>query len=405
MDMDNEFLCSLLETSNRDEILDTFRTIPADYIQGLERKAYNFIKKYFIQSKGKLPTLKAVSEKFPTITFNNQKIDAIHYYREELMSRVKYDLFTDSVANLQNLLLDKNIEKAESILFDLVQETGSLNLNTASTVRTGLSQRKEAYINAKRNKGKIGFQLGVSKIDDHLGGLRDEMFVIMGKVGVGKTYLGLMFTIHIWTQHKVPVVIVTNELSTDAIKGRIDSLVAGFPYKRYRLGQLTTEEEVSLLNLKEVYKDLPELHVISGAGKTVSEIEYEILSLDPAMFFVDGLYLTDMGYNDQTKNTMEASRAYQRLIKRHKIPGLLTTQMMAGDVTKYARAIQEDADIVLKLLQPDSMRDIKVMELGFTKIREADVKLEAWLNWDFEKSDFSETDASNRNEAHEKEYL
>ena len=286
----------------------------------------------------------------------------------------------------------------------MAQKTADINIVRSSTVKGGLGERRRRYNEAKYNKGKIGFQLGVKRIDNHLGGLRDEMLIIMGVVGVGKTYLALMFTVNIWLEHKVPVVIITNELSDDAIKGRIDSIVGGFSYSKYRKGKLDESDELTLESLNEIYSDLPELHVISGAGKSVAEIEYEMLAIKPAMFMVDGLYLTDMGYNDQFKNTMEASRAYQRLIKKHKLPAILTTQMMEGNQTKYARAIQEDADIVLKLFRSQAMIEEDKMELGFTKIREEDPNISAWLNWDFVNSNFSETDWESRDEMYEEGY-
>jgi KaiC/GvpD/RAD55 family RecA-like ATPase len=407
MDYDNEFISSLLQLTEKEEILNTFRLVPNKYIHGTEQKAYDFIKKYYVKSKGKLPTVKAVKQEFPILSFS-EKVDDIHFYVDKLAVRVKYNLLADSFPKMANALSSRNtdIEQVEEMLYSLVRKMGELNLQEATTVKTGLGERKRKYLEAKRNKGKIGYQLGVGRIDKHLGGIKDEMFVIMGKVGVGKTYLALMFVVNIWLEHKIPIVIITNELSTDVVKSRIDAIIGHFSYSKYRKGQLSKKEELTLKNLGKIYDELTDIHVISGAGKSVSEIEYEILAINPALFVVDGLYLTDMGYNDQYKNTMEASRAYQRLIKRHRIPGILTTQMMDGDVTKYARAIQEDADIVLRMEQPDALKLQKVMELGFTKVREEDDKLLAYLHWDFETMDFSEDpDAKNRDEVFEKEFL
>jgi intein/homing endonuclease len=215
---------------------------------------------------------------------------------------------------------------------------------------------------------------------------------VVNDILVHNTFLELMMGKNIWMQMDKPVFLVSNEIAPKKMGGRLDAILSQVNYSKYRKGLLSSAEEKKIAKLKEMYKVLPEFYMTNGAGKNVDDIEFEIMSIDPkpGLILVDGLYLTDMGFNDEYKNTSTASRAYQRLKSKLGIPLIATTQMTDDFKTKYARAIQEDADAVLYLKQPPNFRDMKRMELIFTKIREEDSFLKLQMNWDFDKWNFSQ---------------
>jgi hypothetical protein len=192
--------------------------------------------------------------------------------------------------------------------------------------------------------------------------------------------------------------IVSNEMDTDSIEKRMDSVLGKFDLARYLLGKLTPREEGRLRALTKVYDNLSDLYVMNGAGKHVNEVEYDVIALEPSILVVDGIYLTDMGKNDRTADTIAASAAYQRLGKRHEIPVIATSQMIEGQ-TKYARALGEDADIILRMWRKQEMKDAKLMGLRFNKIRQFDNEVEAYMNWDFKQWLFSEADLTTGSEA------
>lgn len=405
MNLDLNFVNSILDIKDKDLLLSAFKKVPPDYIKSsTERKVYKFIKKYYSDTKGKLPSLKAIKLKFNSFE-RIKPDDHITFYIQELQNRIKYYTITDAVTSISNVLLEgKDIEKAESIYYELGRKLGEYNLAETSTILSTLADRENKYLSVKNDKGLLGYQTGLKVIDNQIGGITSEMVVILGAVGVGKTFFLLKLLSNMWHQLEAPIVCVSNELSEDIIYSRLDAFMGNFPYGDYRRGTLSTENEIKLRGLKNLYKNYHDLHVVNGAGKSVDEIEYEVLSLEPSLILVDGLYLTDMGKNDQYKDTLAASRAYQRMLKKYNIPGFFTTQITNDDQAKYARAIAEDADIMLKLSQPPALAALKKMKVEALKVREAENKIETFLNWDFDNWDFSETDLGEREEAYEIAY-
>lgn len=401
MDIDNLFVNALLRAGS-EEVRDILRRVPPEMVQGMERTTYKFLRSFFKNSKGSLPSKQAVRAKFPDFVLQRPK-DTLHFYIDELRERSRYEALTDALTEAQNHLFQKDVASAEESIHSLRAKLGTLDIIEADTIRTGFRTRVEAYKIAKKNKGVIGFQTRIPSIDKRIAGLQDEVFVIMGKQGVGKTYTALLLACNLWPQIGAPLVIVSNELSKRKVATRIDSIMGKFSASRYRRGQLTKVEERRLVELPKLYKNLPELHIIPGRGKSVDEIEDEMIAIEPALFVVDGVYLTDMGFNDRYKNTMEASAAYQGITKKMNIPGIFTTQMI-GDETKYARAVQEDADIVLKMFQSDAMHIDKLMGFQFMKIREEDAELKFHMRWDFDTWTFEEVDIDVPDEGAEHEF-
>jgi len=402
MDIDALFISKLLDTS-QEEFRETVKIIPDEYIQGIERHVYSFIKKYYRESKGKMPTPIAVKKKFPD--FKRVKAsDSLHYYRTELRNRSEYETFTRYITSIQDNLFNKDIDKAKENFHGLGIDIAKHSLHTTETARTGFSDRRREYNKIKSGEISLGYKTGIPLFDKHIGGITDEFFAVVGKRGVGKTFLLLLMMANIWKQVNNPVVFVSNEMGLKKILKRVDSVVGRFNSSRYRKGQLTQKEEIRLKKLPKLYKKLSELYVINGAGKSVDEIEYELISLEPSLLCVDGLYLTNMGFNDPYRDTLAASRAYQRISQRYSLPTIATSQLNDDEVTKYARAVEEDADIVLRMRQPPALKTDKVMKIDFLKIREEDGDIINYLEWNFDKWSFKEIDYDTADESQEQEF-
>ena len=391
MNIDALFISSILKEKSAEKFRLAVKKISNDKLIGIEKTVYQFIKDYYRQSDGKIPSVKAVRTKFPEVELI-QPNDSIEFYMDELLNREKYDKLTTANTAIQNKLFNKDINGAIEELKKLNSAIGKIAVEDSTTVRSNFGERIKSYLNAKRNDGKIGWQTGFEAIDTHIGGLSDEYMVIMGSRGVGKSFLSLMIGKNIWVQMTAPVFLVTNEIPAKKMGMRLDTITSEVSYSKYRKGLLDSKDEKKIKKLSEMYKILPEFYMTNGAGKSVDDIEFEIMSVDPkpGLLLVDGLYLTDMGFKGEYENTAAASRAYQRLKQKLGIPLIVTTQMTADYQTKYARAIEEDADIVFYLKQRPEYRDLKRMELIFPKIRDEDSYLKLQLNWNFEKWDFSQ---------------
>lgn len=402
MDLDSLFLSKILE-SNPEVFKKTLRKVPTELLQGIERKAYVWIKKYFSDSKGQMPSTIALKQKFPDVRLDKAK-DAIHFYVDELYDRAKYEAYTKVISDIQNDLFAKNLSAVDAKYRKLSEKIAKLEMKEVVTAKSGLADRKRNYLEAKKNKGIIGYQVNIDAIDKRIGGIRSEYIVIAGKTGIGKTWLLVQIGKAIWYQIEAPLIVVSNEISQEEMYARFDSVIGEFNFSAYRKGQLTKEQEKKLASLGGIYDNLHDLYVINGAGMPVDEIEMLALSLGAGAILCDGIYLTDEGKNNQWDDTRTASRKYQQITKKHLIPVIGTNQLTNEGEVKYARALQEDADILMRMFQSQAMKTDKLMGIDFPKLRNEDNDLKAFLRWDFENWDFHEVDIEIPDRDLEKEY-
>lgn len=386
--LDTEFLSALL-LADKKQFLDGLQKIDVKLLDGLEQKVYIYIREHYRKYKEQ-PNKLVVIQKYPKLKFHNVKA-TLQYYIDELYIRSDYSIMTENSSEIQQCLMNQDIDTAKSLFRKTIEAIETVRMFATYTLGGKLTERLKKYIEHKESGGIIGLQTGIKKIDDHIGGIQDEMFVILGRSGLGKTFFMLLIAKAFAFQLKKPIAIVSNEMSTTKLGFRLDSDFAEVSYSRYRKGLCTTEEEKKLVKLRKIYKnDICKIHLISGVGKSAEQIGYELAVLDIGAFFVDGMYLQNQGFSDPFNNTLSASRTYREIVKQLNCPGIFTSQSTKEDEAKYARAIQEDADMVLLMRQPPVLKDEKVMNFLFTKIREEEGDLQFWLNWVFDNWDFSE---------------
>lgn len=393
MNIDKALISLIIEKEDKNLFKNAIKIIPIDFLEGEEREVYKWIIDYYRSSKGTLPSKTALKIQFPNFTLYKNVKDSLEFFAEKLKERKDYQIFSKYITNIGNSIFAQDLEKAKAQYRELGQKLSQYEVeDKISSIKETLIERHKNYLRIKNNKGKIGLSLGIPTIDKHIGGLSKEFFIIAGRQGIGKTFLTLFMTCSFWKETDRPILIVSNEMPTQEIYSRIDSIMAGINASRYRKGQLTKEEEKRLRDLTNVYEQFPDLYVINGAGMSAFDVEYEIVALNPSLLVIDGIYLTDMGKNDFVADTIAASRAYQRINKKYSIPIIATSQLNKDNSTKYARALQEDSDIVLTMFQNNHLRDLNLMRLYFNKIRYESSDIEAYINWNFDEWNFNEVE-------------
>ena len=393
MNIDKALVSLIIEKQDKNLFKNAIKIIPVDFLEGEEREVYKWIIDYYRSSKGILPSKTALKIQFPKFSLYKNVNDSVEFFAEKLKERKDYQIFSKYITNIGNSIFAQDLEKAKIQYRELGQKLSQYEVeDKISSIKETLIERHKNYLRVKKNQGKIGLSVGIPTIDKHIGGLSKEFFIIAGRQGIGKTFLTLFMSCAFWKETDRPVLIVSNEMPTQEIYSRIDSIMANINASKYRKGQLNKEEEKRLRDLTKIYEQLPDLYVINGAGMSAFDVEYEIVALNPSLLVIDGIYLTDMGKNDFVADTIAASRAYQRINKKYSIPIIATSQLSKDNSTKYARALQEDADIVLSMFQNNHLKDLNLMRLYFNKIRYESSDVEAYINWNFDSWDFGEVE-------------
>lgn len=389
MNTDALFISSLIRTE-ASKVGNVIRRVPLNRVKGEEREIYQFIRGYYRRHR-KTPSAIAIKQKYPFYEFEKTN-DEADFYADVLKERAEQNILSRGFEKIYTAMSNNDMNEALQIQKDISLQLGKIRIRESATAKNSFEERKEEYYKFKELDGVIGYQTGFPSIDRHIGGIVDEMIIIMGKRGLGKTFLMNHIANSIWKQipKEKTLSIVSNEISKKKMLKRMDSIVAKLNYSQYRKGLLSPKAEKRMLRLPRIYAKRSELIVIPGSGKSVHDVSFEILASNPAMIFCDGIYLSNQGKRDVFSNTLDASRQYQMFLGEHELPGIFTTQMNKDEETKYAGALEEDADIVIKMFQSPRMFEEEIMGLEFTKIREEKTDLKVFLNWSFERWDFSE---------------
>lgn len=243
--------------------------------------------------------------------------------------------------------------------------------------------------------------------DATLGFWPEDLILFVARVGVGKTWTGVMLALHAWLNPKpktgVPqrVLFITTEVSRMRIAMRFYAMKEKLPYGEFTHGRM------SFLAEKRFYDSINNLQSADGLYIIGGDFDFQIESVasaietcKPDLVILDGVYLLRVQGANRTERMANAFDEVKRLAKRKKVPIVITTQFnrevkkdIAKTVGVESIALSDvggwNADLIFGLIQTTEMREAKEMIFKPLKVREGEGK-EVACRWDFEKMDFSE---------------
>jgi replicative DNA helicase len=140
--------------------------------------------------------------------------------RDESDSRFLAALASDVITSVNEKEKPEVIRaKLEKVLYDMAAEESGSAVFARDRVSKVVKQMEDAY----NNGGKItGISTGFKELDDATNGFQNSDLIIVGaRPSVGKTALGVNFAEHMSIRNDLPGLIVSREMSTDAIIRRM----------------------------------------------------------------------------------------------------------------------------------------------------------------------------------------
>jgi replicative DNA helicase len=285
----------------------------------------------------------------------------------------------------------------------VMSATGSSDGVVDITSKNQIAKRKRLYAAKKAFKGGIdGIKSPWPSLDDRtLGWHPGEVIVIVGKKGSGKSWMMNLFAMTAWQQKK-KCLTVTIEMPEEQMSMRFDSMAARISHQDIRKGQVDGFAEKKFEErLKEMEEnDTPVFMADSNAVRRVEDLERLIIAKKPDVVFLDGLYI--LGWESKSNLWERVTRnmtALKMIALRTATPIIATTQFSRkqkrgsldgdDDDISYSDAIGQFADIILALFSDEAMERTKRRLIRTIKSREFE-PIELIVNWDMEKSDYSE---------------
>lgn len=418
------FISKLIETKDFKVLKD--QQIKPFFLTGENKRVFNYISEVFKET-GEVPTPRALSQKFPNYELETHTLDngvdsvgtdeTLLYWCKELRTKAKHNKMADITEEVAKLLDEGKSEDAYALMKKGVWNIEDEIVESSSVdITKNTEDRKEVYLDRKKNKGMMGIPTGIPHLDYILKGLvKETLTTVIANTGVGKTwFLVLIGSYAMLNGYRVCCFIT--EMSTELMQDRFEAMLYGmmygdFNYANFKSGSLSTETENQYFEFLE--EDLPKLEPLTiesatGISSVVSVIERE----KPDLVLVDGAYLMEdeQGAKDDWLRVSHITRDLKKTAKNWHLPIVINTQADKNTSKKtgpelgsimYAQSIGQDSDNVLALFRDEIMINDKEMGIKVLKQREG-VLGKVIINWDFDHMNFdsiyAEGDSDDDNE-------
>lgn len=401
------FISKLVETKDMKLLKDL--QIKATFFTGDNRRVFQYISDSF-KNSGEVPTPRVLMQKFPSYkleTHTENDIvgtdETLLYWCGEIRTKAKHNKLADITEEVAGKLDEGETEEAYAVIKRGVwQIENEVVYSESVDITKDTEDRKQAYLERKKNKGMMGIPMGIPHLDYLLKGLiKETLTTLIATTGVGKTWFLVLIAAYAQLNNFKVVIFIT-EMSTDIMRDRFEAMLFGmmydgFDYNDFKSGSLSVEKENEYFEFLE--DDLPKLDSLiietaTGISSIVAVIERE----KPDLVLVDGAYLMEdeQGAKDDWLRVTHITRDLKKTAKNMHIPIFINTQADQntskksgpglGDI-KYSQAIGMDSDNILALFRDEIMFNDNEMGVRVLKQREGSTG-KVVINWDFHTMNF-----------------
>ena len=413
------FISKLIESKDFKLLKD--QQIQPFFLTGDNKRVFLYIQEQF-KTTGEVPTPRVLKQKFPSYELETHEIEGstivgtdetLLYWCKELRTKAKHNRLADITEDVAEKLDNGETEEAYAIMKKGVWKIEDEIVESSSVdITKNTDDRKQAYLERKKNKGMIGISTGIPHLDYILKGLiKETLTTLIAGTGVGKTWFLVLLGAYAQLNGYKVCVFIT-EMSTELMQDRFEAMLFGmmygdFSYENFKSGSLNLETENLYFEFLE--DDLPKLEPLiietaTGISSVVSVIERE----KPDLVLVDGAYLMEdeQGAKDDWLRVTHITRDLKKTAKNWHLPIVINSQADKNTSKKtgpelgsimYTQSIGQDSDNVLALFRDEIMINDKEMGVKVLKQREG-VLGKVIINWDFNhmnfKSIYSESSAN-----------
>lgn len=368
-------------------------------------QVFDWISLYY-QEHGNTPTPGALARNYPWFEVVKAPED-LSWYIAELRRSREYAILHDAYVEGASALKAGDQEQAHLVLrkclasleYDL-SPMRDINLSDPAYIEQWVEEYEEL---AKHDGALRGIPTGFPTIDRATSGLRNgQLISIIGEPKAGKSTGLLLMYKAAHDQGHVPL-FIGFEMSNEEQRNRYAAIRARVNHHRLDNATLTPPEKKLFMRSLRELENTPDLWLSADASSTstVSGIMAKIDAYNPAVVFVDGVY---MMVDEQTgeQNTPLAlthiTRSLKRLAQRKDIPIVCSTQALTWKVSKkkgltadsigYTSSFAQDSDVIFGLESTED-EDIKKLKIVAARnLRNRSVLLQwSWANGEFEEMD------------------
>lgn len=296
-------------------------------------KAIDYLTLYNeLNKKVSVGELAELSNMLPT-TANFQ--DYIEKLRDLTLKRKLY-LLAGEIRN-PKLNGEELAELAEKEIFELREETSTSEFTRLSEI---LLQTQQKIKDVSEGKVERGIKTGYRKLDEIVGGLRDQEYILLGaRPSIGKTALAINIAENLLIQNK-SVAFFSFEMGEEQL---VERLLKGMALVKTGYERPITDKEYTKLDKASHYLLNKNLYIDDNPNKNVSEMQSMCRKLKRR----EGLDLVIIDYLQKVKSNVRGSKREQ-------------LEQVSNDIKNMAKNLNVPILVVSSLSRANETRDIKV---------------------------------------------
>lgn len=319
---------------------------------------WEFIDNFILTTKC-LPTVEAVAVEFEDFNILSD-LDPVNYAVNKLKEQKAY---MDYRPMLERSAVDLNEGvNAIDLMYRMRNELDeklkgyTSNLNCHDWVKDAM-YRYEKYMETHEREGLAGLSTGIESLDDLTGGWRfDDMILLAGRTGEGKSLLGVFFSYNVWRDTLIakldnPVIYFSTEMPELEVAYRLDTLRKHFSNRELNEGRLSNSD-IYKEYLNE-FSNINKSFIIVGQEAndnrpfTVVDIQAFINEYKPIFIVIDQLYDLSDGTNERDirKQIVNVTKQLRNVILQTKVPVLLIAQAGRGAAREARRNEQATPEL------------------------------------------------------------
>ena len=261
--------------------------------KGDEQALFRFCRKH-ATNYGKLPDRKTIKKwgKEKAITLPADIPEPPKYYFDKMERR-------NLKIGLLRAMKDAEVHRQEA-------PSKSLEVLTSEVISLNNQKRRSHLINISEQGGKVvhdeyvkttlggdkGLQFGWPTLDAMAGGLRGgDLVSIVGRPGMGKTYMALYNMINAW-RDGMTTLFISMEMQATPIVQRVAAIATKTSISELKEGCVSSSKYTGMMNVLGSMKGKQGMWIADGRlSISVNEITMLCQQLQPDVLYIDGAYL------------------------------------------------------------------------------------------------------------------
>lgn len=359
--MERELLVQLCKASPDEQAKVLSSGVDADLFQSADVEAvwvWEYHGKY-----ARFPSVRLLLSQFPRLG-PIRPSEPLRVYVDRLHERRVYEGLSKIMQNVGKTLATGGLSSVRDAVREMRESERLLGKGYSADVPWSKWDAAQNYLN-REQKGTL-YVTPYRSLNRMIRGVRSKnLFSIVARMGLGKTWVACVFTLSFWEQD-ADVLLVSKEMGAEEIYERMDALYFDLDWDRFLAGRYSAQEMRTVQKRREqMFAHRKNKLVVTDSedleDNTIQSVVAKIQEHRPKVVVIDGAYLLeDAGKGSFWEKVRNVSAKTKRLARTHDVVIVQTLQFNRGAVEEgqaggaleniaFSDAYAMDSDYVLSI--------------------------------------------------------